>query len=268
MMPVQTRDLWGLALSGWPEIDPVDLAAAVEDQAGEDGLDYRTRLLIRDSVDALRHHWGVGRVAEWLSGSPVGEKIKAITRETFDEPGFSSLRDRLMEKTDPETVKQYLRSVGVTLVRPTPVAIGGAIALILAGYLSRRTEDIDVVDEVPAEIRSQHQLLAQLKKSYGLEMAHFQQHYLPSRWSERLHSIESFGQLRVSLVDVYDVFLSKLTSIRTKDCDDLRVVLPQLDKETLVRRLRETMTSALAEAEQRRRAERNWYVLYGEALPT
>jgi hypothetical protein len=267
-MPVQTRDLWGLALSGWPEIDPVDLAAAVEEQAGQEGLDYRTRLLIRDSVDALRHHWGVRRVADWLAGSPVGEKIEAITRETFDEPGFSSLRERLMEKTDPETVKQYLRAVGVTLHRPTPVAIGGAIALILAGYLSRRTEDVDVVDEVPAEIRSQHQLLAQLKKSYGLELGHFQQHYLPSRWSERLHSLGSFGQLRVSLVDVYDVFLSKLTSNRAKDQDDLRAVLPLLDKETLVGRLRDTMGSALASAELRQRAERNWYVLFGESLPS
>jgi hypothetical protein len=56
-MAVRARDLWELVW-GKPQIDPADLAAAVEEQAREEGLDYRTRLLIRDSVEALKGYWG------------------------------------------------------------------------------------------------------------------------------------------------------------------------------------------------------------------
>src|SRR5947209_617355 len=92
----------------------------------------------------------------------------------------------------------------------------------MPGYLSRPTEDIDVVDEVPKELREQHALLSELKDRYGLELAHFQQHYLPMRWQDRLHYFDTFGELTVYLVDVYDVALSKLFSIRTKGFDDLK----------------------------------------------
>ena len=44
------------------------------------------------------------------------------------------------------------------------VIVGGSIALILPGYRERATTDIDVVDELPAEIRSQHALLDDLRK--------------------------------------------------------------------------------------------------------
>ena len=52
-MALQTLDLWSL-VRGRPQIDPRDLADAVVNQAAEESLDYRTRLLIRDSVEALR----------------------------------------------------------------------------------------------------------------------------------------------------------------------------------------------------------------------
>jgi hypothetical protein len=266
-MAVQTRDLWSLVRSR-PQVDPDDLVEAIEDQVAQESLDYRTRLLIRDCVSALRKHWGDERLQAWLSSSPHRREIEAICGESFNEVGFPSLTQRIMEKTNPEEVKQYLRELGLLLHRPVQVYVGGAVALILPTYISRRTEDVDIVDEVPAELRSLHQPLAQLKKRYGLSLTHFQSHYLPHGWEQRLHSQEPFGQLRVFLVDAYDVFLSKLTSKREKDLDDLREVAPHLDKETLVHRLKETMTSLLAEPDARQRAEHNWYILYGEALPS
>jgi hypothetical protein len=69
-------------------------------------------------------------------------------------------------------------------------------------------------------------------------------------------------------VDVYDVFLSKLFSARTKDRDDLRALVPQLDKDPLIRKLKETTGSMLAAESLRQRAEQNWYILYGEPLPS
>src|SRR5438552_3985685 len=92
--------------------------------------------------------------------------------------------------------------------RPYVASTDYSAALILQGYLSRATDDIDVVDEVPAEIRSLHALLQDLRKRYGFHLAHFQSHYLPTGWEQRLHSLEPFGNLQIHLVDIYDVFLS------------------------------------------------------------
>jgi hypothetical protein len=259
-------DLWGLVW-GRSQIDPADLARAVAEQAAEGNLDYRTRLLIRDSVAALEAHWGPKRVQEWLSQSPAREAIQAIRREQFERPGLPYIGERLMEKTDPEAVRQLFRELGSRVHQKLRLAVGGSIALILPGYLARATEDIDVVDELPPEIRSKHALLDELRKRYGLQLTHFQSHYLPSGWDKRLHYLDTYGDMLVYLVDVYDVFLSKLVSSRAKDLDDLRELLPQLEKEVLTRKLRDHTGPLLALEELRKRAEQNWYILYGEALP-
>lgn len=173
-----------------------------------------------------------------------------------------------MEKTDPEQIRQYLRDLGVKVKRPLRMEVGGSVALIMPGYLSRATDDIDAVDEVPAELRGEHALLHELEDRYGLSLTHFQRHYLPMGWEQRLHFLDSFGQLQVYLVDAADVLLSKLFSVRSKDLDDLRVVAPQLDKDSLACRLKQTCSSMIAAPDLRQCAERNWYILYGEALPT
>jgi hypothetical protein len=82
-----------------------------------------------------------------------------------------------------------------------------------------------------------------------------------------LHAQEPFGQLQVSLIDAYDVFLSKLFSSRLKDRDDLRMLAPQLDKAVIMRRLHDTTDDLLAAPSLREKAEQNWYIIYGEALP-
>lgn len=266
-MRVQNKDLWSLAI-GPPEVDPDDLAEAIEHQAARDKLDFRTRLLIRDSVEALRKHWGQQRVSAWLSGCTIGARVNSICRENLGEPGFSSLIERVMEKTDPEDIRHYLRELGTEIHQQIRLDIGGAAALLLPGYIVRNTTDIDVVNEVPAEVRSLHRKLAELKKRYGLELGHFQSHYLPSGWQQRVHSQGSFGQFLVYLVDVYDVFLGKLFSSRPKDLDDLRALLPQLEKDRLVRKLKETTGPMQAAPDLRQKAEKNWYILFGEPLPS
>ena len=260
-------DLWDVVW-GKPHVDPRNLADAVERETQRAGaLDFRTRLLIRDSTLALERYWGSGRLEAWLSRSPAREAIERIRREPLGEAGFPFLQEVLVEQTDPETVRQFLRELGVRLHRPIRLAIGGSIALILPGYLQRATQDIDVVDEVPAELRGQHALLEELLRRYQLQLTHFQSHFLPSGWETRLHTLEPFGNLHAALVDVHDVFLSKLFSAREKDLDDLRLLLPALDRQTLSRRLQESCTALLAEPGLRRQAEQNWYILTGEALP-
>src|SRR5687767_14286807 len=109
-MAVKTLDLWSL-VRGRPQIDPNDLADAVAHQAAEEPLDYRTRLLIRDSVDALREYWGEQRLAQWLDECSAHDKIESICGDEFDEVGFPSLRKRLMDKTEPDTIRQYFQQV-------------------------------------------------------------------------------------------------------------------------------------------------------------
>jgi hypothetical protein len=268
MIASEIKDLWGL-YHYRQGLDPGDLVQAIEDQARSGDLDYRTRLLIQESVEALRNYWGETRLSAWLTRSPVRQQLKAILGEHFDEDrGFPSLRRRVMAVTRPETIQAFFRDLGTRLRSPLRIHVGDSAACILPGYLSRKTEDIDIVDEIPTEIRAQHQLLDELHKRYDLKLGHFQQHYLPTGWQNRVHWQEPAGQLQIFLIDVVDVFLSKLTSIREKDKDDLVRLAPQLDKEMLTRRLQETMQSMLAAPSLREHAEKNWYILYGEPLPT
>jgi hypothetical protein len=83
-MAAQTQDLWSLALD-YPEVDPNDLAKAVSQQAEISSLDYCTRLLIRDSVDAVTSYWGEARVARWLASTSAGATIKGICSQSFDK---------------------------------------------------------------------------------------------------------------------------------------------------------------------------------------
>ncbi len=265
-MALQTFDLWSL-VRGRPQIDPCDLADAVVNQAAEESLDYRTRLLIRDSVDALRTFWGQQRVDQWLTTCPSHDKINTICADEYEEVGFPSIRTRLMDKTDPMTIEQYFRELSRKVRKPMRLLVGGSITLIATGRLVRHTDDIDIVDEVPEEFRREPQFLDDLQKRYGLLLGHFQQHYLPAGWSNRLQFYDSFGDLHVYFVDPIDIFLGKLTSIRTKDLDDLRLLAPQLDRATIIQRLKDTMQSALASESLKERATNNWYILFGDELP-
>ena len=260
-------DLWTLT-RGRPQIDPHDLAAAVAAQAASGDLDYRTRMLIHDSVDALRHYWGNPQVQEWLARCPAYEKIEEICREEFDKVGFPSLKRRVMDKTKPEVIEQFLEHLGRSLRHEVTVYVAGSVALILPGYLDRHTDDIDLIDEIPKEIRENHHLLHELFDSYGLELGHVQSHYFPSGWRDRVHSLGDKGRLRVYLLDVYDVFLSKLFSARVKDMGDMRMVQNQIDKAILIEKFKTTCGSFLEAPQELQKAQNNWRVLFGEDLPT
>jgi hypothetical protein len=259
-------DLWNVVL-GKPWVDAQTLAEAIEHEAGQPDLDYRTRLLIRDGTQALQAHWGPERLARWLHRSRTRTQIESIQNERFGEIGFPSLKERLVDAITPTTIQRYFRELSGHVHRPIRLVIGGSVALILEGYLARGTEDIDVVDEVPAELRQQHVLLERLQTTYGLQLTHFQSHFLPSGWEGRVGSLEPFGQLQVALIDPHDLFLSKLFSAREKDRRDLLALLPPLDAEVVKARLKDTCGALLSDPALRRHAEQNWYVLTGQALP-
>src|SRR5262249_4657814 len=167
----------------------------------------------------------------------------------------------------PENIKSYLREIGLSLKRGVRIDVAGSAAVILTGQLEKDTDDIDVIDEVPKEIRDQHDLLEELKLRYGLSIGHVQRHYFALHWEDRIHFLGYFGNITVYLLDAKDVFLSKLFSRRKKDMDDLLVLKPQLAKEAIADLLKRDCQALFASVELHKMATDNWYILYGEPSP-
>jgi hypothetical protein len=234
----RSQPLWDLVF-GSCDIDPLMLSAAVA-VAKTGSRDARTRFLIEESEAAL-------------SGAL---KLKH----------FPSLPERIRQVTRPETIRQFLREIGLELQESTQVVVGESSALILLGLLQRATEDVDVVDEVPAPLRAITGLRERTQNRYGLHLAHFQSHYLPPGWRERLSSEGDFCRLRVYVVDPIDIFVGKVFSRREKDLDDLRSLSGSLTRELVVERLRQSRHAWTLPSEQAA-AERNRYIVFGEALP-
>ena len=266
-MSISAPNLWRLTF-GKRWIDADAMAAALESQVSLPALDFRTRLLIRDGLNALQCYWGNARFRSWLNSSPACAALSEVWTSELGSEGFHFLEERLVQTIEPETILDFLRELGEDLNRPATINVGGSISLMMQNVLRRGTEDMDVVDEVPAEIRSEHELLHRLAKRFGLQVTHFQSHYLPSGWNRRLHSLGKFGQLTVFLVDVYDIFVGKLFSQREKDLDDLRIMRGQLDRNRIEARFRDAAGLLMAEPELAKDAARSWSILYGEPLPT
>ena len=53
---------------------------------------------------------------------------------------------------------------------------------------------MDVVNELPEVIRSDHNLVNDLAAKYDLRLAHFASHYLPNNWQNRTRSVGIFTQ--------------------------------------------------------------------------
>lgn len=266
-MATQTIDLWELTY-GKPQIDPTDLSEAVCQQAGEDDLDYRTRLLIRDSVVALRAHWGSKRVDRWLACCPNRDRIEAIGREEFDKVGFPTIPRRLIDKTKPEVLLRLFEQVGQSISQETTVYVTGAVALILSGYLSNHTDDIEFVHDLLATMRDNQALRERMEGMSGFELGYVPGCCYPHYWKKRVQPVGAFGKLQVFRLDVCDVLLSKLFSERQGDIDDMRLVFPKLEKANVVRRFQEEGSFLLMLSPTKAETcRRNWQLLFGEPLP-
>jgi Nucleotidyltransferase of unknown function (DUF6036) len=266
--PVERRpDPWELVW-GQPCIDAARLAAAIEtDLKGAPAPDYRTRLLVRDAARAMRSFWGARKFGLWLATSPVGGTIRAILKEDLGETGFPFIRRRLVAGIGEAEIKQIFDLLGRRIHGRVEVNIAGSIPTLIKGMTSRPTADIDIVNEVPPEIRKQRVALKKIEDDYGLKLTHVQSHYLPTNWERRRHYLGDYGGLRVYLVDEYDVFVSKLSSKREKHKQDVRVLARVLDKQTALRRLLTDGRAFLDEASIRPQIEENWRFIYQEPLP-
>ena len=262
--------LWNLLAC--PTIDPATLTRAIETVIVEPNLDWRTLQLVKEGWEALEESIEPGLLNNYLSertSIQIAEAIRARIDGAWNshcEVKFPSLKERLMPHLSPMTIRQFLRELGSAIVQPATITIGGAASLVLRGLLSRATEDVDVVDEVPAEKRDERKILEELSARYGLRMTQFQSHYLPRDWESRTIDFGTFGKIEVRLVDALDIIAGKVYSARPKDLDDFRVLSLNLNKEELRQRVLQGSSKLMSSDQNRRQAIRNWYIVYGDDL--
>ncbi|HEU5116775.1 MAG TPA: DUF6036 family nucleotidyltransferase [Isosphaeraceae bacterium] len=250
-MSAALDELWNLLYA--PTIDPHALSRAISAAIDLPDLDYRTVQLLHEACQALGFS---------------DPRVQAHALEAGIDPAerkFPTLKDRIVPELRPEQIRQYLRELG-TQVSPAQITIGGSTAITLQGLPPRPTDDIDVVNEVPAEIRQEPALISQLARDYGISLTHFQSQFLPDGWELRVKSLGSYGNLQVSVVDTYDILAGKVYSARTKDRNDLRRLAPHIDREKLRNRLQSSTRNLWKDDRDRHRAIQNWYVVYGEDL--
>ena len=264
--PYDHDDPWSLVW-GQPYIDADRLAVALQtDLEGTPAPDFRTRLLVRDCARAIRSFWGKPRFERWLSVSPVGHRIRNILAEDLGKPGFRYIKRRLVANPTRADIEQALELLGVRINGRVEINIAGSIPTLITGLTARPTDDIDIVNEVPSEIRQQRDALKRIRSDYGLTLGHVQSHYLPSGWENRRRFLGDFGGIRAYLVDPYDIFVSKLSSKQEKHQQDLRVMAKSLDRESIRHRLFSAGKAFLDDRRLRSQVEKNWQFIFREPL--
>ncbi len=276
-IPSQTPHSADFVLALWnllarPTIDPATFARAIETVVAEPDLDWRTLQLVKEGWDALEESIEPGLLNDYLlarTSSQIAEAVRARSEDARNghcDVKFPSLKERLMPDLSPTTIRQFLRELGSAIVHPATITIGGAASPILRRLLSRATDTVDVVDEVPAEIRAEREILQELSVRYGLHMTHIQSHYLPRDWESRTTDFGTFGKIQVRLVDALDIIAGKVYSARPKDLDDFRALSLNLNKQELRQRVLQGSSSLISSDQNRRQAVKNWYIVYGDDL--
>jgi hypothetical protein len=225
---------------------------------------YRTRMMIHDGLDALAGRWGRSRVDMSLGTDPAADRLREFWEEEFDKEGFWSIKVRLVDPVTRGQILKLLRDAGRRVRRPTRINVGGSCSLILSEWVTRRTDDLDVVDELPDVLRSDHELLNTLADRYGIRLTHFASHYLPDGWDNRTLPVGMFNQLDVRLVDPTDVITGKFFSRREKDYKDILASQSRFS-ETVIRERLEFDTRSFRKVPRLvQQGRTNWYTFSGE----
>jgi hypothetical protein len=259
-------DPWELVW-GQPYIDCDTLAAAIEDDLKRTSdPDFRTRLLVRDATRAMKSFWGSRRFARWLAASPMKNRIQKIIDENLGPAGFRNIRGRLVSNIGSNDIRQIFSILGQGVHDRIDVYVARSIPTLIQGLTARPTDDIDIVNEIPLEIRKQVDVLKRIRDEFGLTLGHVQSHYLPVNWQQRRRFLGDFGGLNVYMVDVIDIFVSKLSSKQEKHKQDLRVLGKTLSKDDIKRRLFGDGKPFLESSFLRPQIEENWKFVFQETL--
>lgn len=240
-------------------VDARSLLRSVAEASRENDDDPRTRLLLRDASRVLSQRFG-----PWLVRQQVTDLDRLSAYDDGGDRGFPTLEARVLDATNPDRVVQMFTELGRRVRTPVTIVVGGSLPLILNHLVVRKTDDADIVDEVPSAIREQHELLSELAADFGLRLSHFQSHYLPDGWQGRIQSLGRFGQLDVMLIDPIDVLVGKLFTKREKDFRDLRVAFSLIDRSTFTDRVRRSTAKLREEPAMLAAAVERWGFLTGE----
>ena len=246
-------------------IDPIRVAKLLATPGINAIRDVRMQMLVRDALRGLRKFWGYDIYSRRLL--KLGAPSELLDREYYPEldgRGYHSFLSRVMNQTDPSDIVNMFRDLGRRVRQPTSLNVGGSIVLILESLIIHSTQDIDVVDEVPAALREDHELLHEMVARHKLQLTHFQSHYLPEGWMLRLKTYGVFNRLTVRLVDPIDMLVCKLFSRRPKDFTHVREAWDLIDHDEFRRRLSSSTNSYRSEPQILEQGKHNWYVLTGE----
>ena len=256
-------DGWSLVASRAPIPEDALIPALRRTAVLEPDRCYRTRMMVHDALDAMAARLGEAEVRRRVGDDEAGRSLAADWADEYDKEGFWSIKFRIVEPVTPDLILTMLRELGNKLRRPASINVGGSCSLILAEVLSRPTNDVDVVNELPDVIRNDHELVNFIADKYNLRPTHFASHYLPDNWEFRTRSLGRLGRLDVKVVDPIDVIAGKFFSKRQKDGKDLLAVWPRVDHDVLRDRLEFNTADLRKEQRLLDAARHNWYIFTG-----
>lgn len=118
----------------------------------------------------------------------------------------------------------------------------GGSACILAGWIDRTTRDFDFVDLGYAARLSK---VLKLLEPYDLLTNYFAA--IPTGFAGRAIRIEGFAHISVYVFSREDVIASKIDRMSEKDVEDMRVLMPEVDRGKLEVCIRETLDNIVYE---------------------
>lgn len=233
------------------ELLPIALPAA---------KDERSRMLIRDAMNALRDR----NQDAALRSHPDYALLEAIRTTEFDKVGFRTLGSRLMEPTTPAQIERFFRELGRRVRTHTVLYVAGSAVLLANRLIVRHTTYVDVINEIPASIREDHEIIDTVERATQLRLAHTASHYYPKGWRNRTSSYGVFDLLDVRFIDPIDQLVGKLFSKRDRDAQDVKDAWDGIDQNAFRDRLQRT-THELRQVERvQSNALETWYILTGE----
>lgn len=134
----------------------------------------------------------------------------------------------------PEPWHSFLAEIDEALDAPVNLNCIGGFALTVHFGMSRNTNDLDLI-EVPAALYASPLLTlggegGPLHKKYKLFIDPVTVAFFPENYAERLTKIftETYKNLRVRILDPYDIVLTKLGRNIQRDRDDVRFLAREI----------------------------------------
>lgn len=171
----------------------------------------------------------------------------------------------------PPPWREFLREVDEALPEPTEIrCLGGFVITLLHGF-PRPTSDLDYIETIPAHAASFLQEVAgldsQLHAKHGVYLQYVTVADLPESYEDRLTPLFAglYRNLRLVVLDPYDLLLSKLTRNSPIDQDDVEYLTNTMRLDPLIlsdRYYKELRPIAMGDLDKHDQTLRFWIDTY------